>query len=288
MKIALHTSSLGPCSLEHALRETSRLGYEYVELAADTSLTPHFAAHTAGAAEVTELASLLQRYKLRLAAIDIGGWDTPLCIANLDETERAVAVENVKHAISVAGELGCELVASHLWGLPKEHPPDSEARYLEAFKASVAELCPILGDNGVRMAFMPHPGGLVEESDAAVDLVREAGCSNIGYIYGSGHGFIMCRPDQDATQMIQYAGETLSHVSVSDSHDAWRIVAPPEVKAHEHSAIGAGDVDFPAVFGALTGIGYDGFLSAHLISELDRIDESAPRTKRRLEELVGG
>lgn len=286
MKIALHTSSLGRCDLEDALRETSRLGYEYVELAADTSLTPHFAPHAAGPDEVADLDAMLQEHRLRLAAIDIGGWDTPLCIANLDETERAEAVENVKHVIEVAGKLGCGLVTSHLWSLPKERPRGSEARCVEAFKASVAELCPVLDDRGVVMAFMPHPGGLVEESDEAVDLVRETGCPNVGYVYGAGHGFVMRRPDQDAARMIEYAGDTLAHVSISDSHDTWRIVAPPEAKAHEHSAIGAGDVDFPAVFGALRGIAYDGFLSAHLISELDRIDEAATVTKRRMDELA--
>ena len=288
MKITLHTSSLGRCDLDHVLLETSRLGYQYVELAADISLTPHFPAHTANPGDVAGLTRLLHQHDLELSAIDIGGWDSPLCIANLNKSERATAVENVKHTVEVAGDLGCRLVTSHLWGLPKEHPPNSKTLYVEAFMASVSELYPLLERAGVRMAFMPHPGGLVEGSDAAVDLIRDAECLNIGYIYGTGHGSILCRPDQDTAQMIEYAGGTLLHVSVSDSHDSWRIIAPPDVKAHEHSAIGEGDVDFKTVFRALRGGGYDGFLSVHLISEVDRIDEAATLTRQRLEQLIRG
>ena len=136
------------------------------------------------------------------------------------------------------------------------------------------------------MAFMPHPGGLIEESDPTVDLIKSATCKNIGYIFGTAHTSVMCGQEQNATQMIEYAGKCLMHVSVSDSHDTWRIVAPPEVKAHEHSAIGSGDVDFHKIFLALIQNGFKGFLSVHLISELDRIERAAIQTRLELGKLI--
>ena len=284
MKIAFHTSSLGERDLESALRETGDLGYEYVELAADVSLTPHFAAHAADAAAIRRVGSLLRRHELQLAAIDIGGWDAALCLANLDDSQRAAAVDNVSHVVDVAGELGCGLVTSHLWGLPAEGLRDADSKYVEALRTSISELCRPLEDTGVRLDFMPHPGGLREKSDPAVDLIRSTGCPNIGYTYGMGHAFVMQGPGQDDRHMIEYAGETLTHVLVSDTHAAWRIIAPPNVGAHEHTALGAGDVDVPEVLGALRAIGYDGYLSVHVISETDRIVRAAKETKRRLEE----
>jgi sugar phosphate isomerase/epimerase len=79
--------------------------------------------------------------------------------------------------------------------------------------------------------------------------------------------------------MIRYAGDLLTHVLVSDSHHVERIIAPPEVKAHEHTVPGSGDVDFFAVFAALREIGYERTLSAHLISERDRITAAARSTR---------
>ena len=87
--------------------------------------------------------------------------------------------------------------------------------------------------------------------------------------------------------MIRNACDLLTHVLVSDSHHVERIIAPPEVKAHEHMVPGRGDVDFPATFAALREIGYDGALSVHLISELDRITDAARSTREFLLDSLG-
>jgi sugar phosphate isomerase/epimerase len=286
LKVSLHTSSLGNHDLNYVLSNVSRFGFRYVEIAADISITPHFSAHTAGPDDIATLDLLLSQNNLILSAIDIGGWDTEFCIANLGEEERIAAVERVSHVVGVAEKLRCEMVTSHLWGGPEEKTQDHAQVYAEQFIRSITELCPLLEKTGVRMAFMPHPGGLIEESDSAVDLIKSTTCKNIGYIFGTGHTSIMCRPEQNSTQMIAYADKSLTHVSVSDSHDTWRIVAPPEAKAHEHSAIGSGDVDFPEIFHALLQNGFNGFLSVHLISELDRIEQAAIQTRLELEKLI--
>jgi sugar phosphate isomerase/epimerase len=274
-------------SLRDALKEIRNLGYEYVELAANISETPHFAAHSAGEEGIAGLRKLLEAFNLQLAAIDIGGWDAPFCLANLEESQRAVAVQNVRRSIDAASELGCALVTSHLWGLPENRNPATVSSYREAFMASIAEICPLLGGRDVRLNFMPHPGGFIEESDPVVDLIRETGCPNIGYTYGIGHTFVISLPGQEATEMIAYAGKTLTHVLVSDTHHLGRIIAPPEVKAHEHLVPGSGDIDFTAILTTLRDTGYDNFLSVHIISEADRIVEAARKTKQKLEWFLG-
>jgi myo-inositol catabolism protein IolH len=150
----------------------------------------------------------------------------------------------------------------------------------------VEDLCPVLDGLGVQMNFMPHPGGLIEESDPTVDLIRETGCPQVGYTYGIGHSFVIGLPGQDAKTMIDYAGDTLTHVLISDTNRVDRIIAPPEVKAHEHLVPGRGDVDFGAVLNALKGIGYEGYLSVHIISESDRILEAAKETRAKVEAML--
>ena len=286
MKLAIHTSAFRSYSLQTALEEISSLGYEYVELSANLSETSHFAAHGAGEKEIRGLRRDLEAFNLKPIAIDIGGWDPPLCLANLNESERVAAVRNVKQAIRAAGDLGCPLITSHLWGLPIKRDLRTESWHREAFKTSVEELSPLLEDRDVRLNFMPHPGGFIEESDPTVDLIRDTECRHIGYTYGIGHTFVISLPGQGAAHMIEYAGKTLTHVLISDTYRPDRIIAPPEVKAHLHLVPGKGDIDFPAVLSALKGIGYTHFLSVHIISESDRIGQAAEQTKRELEKFL--
>ena len=286
MKLAIYTSAYNEYDLPTALRMIAEAGYRHVEVAADISETCHFAAHHMENDATAGLAALLEGHGLQLAALDIGGWDAPLCIANLDEAQRVAAVENVGRAVAVAQELACPLLTFHLWGLPAARARDSVANLRAAFLQSIGDLAPVLDSHDVRLNFMPHPGGFIEESDATVDLVRETGCPYVGYTFGMSHAFVINGPEQTATDMIRYAGETLTHVLVSDTHDVRRIIAPPEVKAHEHTVPGRGDIDFVRVFAALKDIDYDQKLCIHLISERDRIDAAARESRERVEEWL--
>ena len=121
--------------------------------------------------------------KLKLIAIDIGGWDPPLCLTNLRESQRISAVQNVKQAIRTSSDLGCPLITSHLWGLPQNINLYNKSWYYESFKASISEVAPLLEERKVRLNFMPHTGGFIEESNAPIDIIKETECENIGYTY---------------------------------------------------------------------------------------------------------
>ncbi len=286
MQLAIHTSAYSEFDLPEALRLIADAGYRHVEIAADISESRHFEAHLATGPEMANLARLLKDHELHLAAMDVGGWDPPLCIANLDQSARRKAVKNIGHAAAVTSDLDCPMMTSHLWGLPARNSSERVSEFRSSFLQSIDEIAPILESSNVRLNFMPHPGGFIEESDATVDLVNEAGCTQIGYTYGISHSFIICRPGQTPEEMIRYAGETLTHVLVSDTHDVKRIIAPPEVKAHEHTVPGRGDIDFSAVLRALAEIDYSESLCVQLISERDRIVDAARDTRRLVEQWL--
>ena len=77
---------------------------------------------------IDELRELLETSDLQLAAIDIGGWDVPLCLANLDESLRLEAVQNVKRAIAAAGKLGCSLFPKRIGSSSRDGRPDGDWR----------------------------------------------------------------------------------------------------------------------------------------------------------------
>ncbi len=279
MNLAIHTSAYSDYRLPEALARIADAGYDAVEIAADISESRHFEFHTATASDVANLSGLLSGHGLKPAAVDIGGWDPELCITNLDQAMRREAVANVKHALSVTSDLDCPLVTAHLWGLPAEGSRDRAGEFRDPFLRSVSELSETLDERGVSLNMMPHPGGFIEESDGTVDLVRETGNPRVGYTFGISHAFVINKQGQTPAEMIDYAGATLTHVLVSDTHDIKRIIAPPEVKAHEHTVPGSGDIDFPSVIAALSVIDYSGALCVHLISERDRILKAAAESK---------
>lgn len=287
MNLAIHTSAYSEVPLPKALSRIVHTGYEAIEIAADISESRHFEAHSATKDDVANLRRLLTNHDLKLAAVDIGGWDPELCIANLDETARTSAVRNVEHAISVTGDLGCRLVTAHLWGLPAEGSRERAGEFRDPFLRSLSELADALDRSDVQLNFMPHPGGFEETSDGTVNLVREAKNPHIGYTFGTSHAFVINGPNQTPADMIRYAGDTLTHVLVSDTHDVQRIIAPPEVKAHEHMVPGSGDIDFRSILDALCEIDYNGALCVHLISERDRIDDASRRAKQIADQWMG-
>jgi len=75
---------------------------------------------------------------------------------------------------------------------------------------------------------------------------------------------------QTAVEMIEYAGKTITHIHIADTHPVWRIIAMGGVGAHEHMLPGWGEVDFVSIIAALRKVGYNGFVSAPLFSHADR------------------
>ena len=93
-------------------------------------------------------------------------------------------------------------------------------------------------------------------------------------------------PGKIQMDILKYGNDTLIHVSVSDSHEQWTIVTPPEVKACEHSSIGTGGMNFREIITSLKAMGYTDYLSVHLISEIDRIEKAASETRKVLQDLL--
>ena len=175
------------------------------------------------------------------------------------EMARQRGVAQFTKLIKICKRFGAKQIYSQLGGRPLYHL-DHE----EAWTKSVKELDPVLEEEGIQLAFMPHPGDFIEESDPCVDMIRNAGCKNVKYIFVAPHTFVLAgRMEADPGAMVRYASDAgvLSEVHMADSIkpvQAW-IRDHLDISAiHSHLVPGKGFVDIEGILRALVKADFQG------------------------------
>lgn len=270
MRLCVETGAFQRLPFAEALKGIRAAGYRHVELNPDL-----FKPHQAGLEEIRRLRGLLDDHGLHPAAV------LPLYpLATPDEARRREGVENWKRAIRASRELGAESLTSEMTG-NAAHPA---AACRDAFRRSLEALLPALEEAGLRVSFECHPGDFIERSDDAVDLIREIGSAQVGYLYCMPHTFHM---GDDPAAMIRYAGKTLTHVHIGDTYRPERIIQAGENgRPHLHAIPGWGELDFRAALLALKEIGYQGYLSTALFSHLEDPVNATRIARERMEALL--
>lgn len=175
------------------------------------------------------------------------------------EMVRKRGVSQFAKMIKICHKFGCKQIYSQMGGRPLYH-----LDHQEAWTKSVRELDPILEEEGVKLAFMPHPGDFMEESNPTVDLITDSGCKNIKYIYVVPHTYILAgRMEADPSAMIKYASEqgVLSEIHMADSIkpvQAWIRDHLDIVSLHSHLLPGKGSLDIPEIVRTIAGINFSG------------------------------
>lgn len=208
------------------------------------------------------------------------------------EKLRSRGVVQYAKVIEAAEKLGCSQVFSLMGGRRVYHYD-----HQVAWTKSVKEIEPALERHGVKLGFMPHPGDFLEESDAAVDLIKSTGCKQLGYVYVLPHTFILAgRMDADPAAMIRYAAEAgvLTEVHMADSlrpAQMWIRDHFDTQPNHSHLLPGRGEVD---IQGALTELARADFGGTILMIPYRygiadaSFSELAGRAKRTVEKMLAG
>ncbi len=207
------------------------------------------------------------------------------------EQMRQNGVQVFTKLVKVCKMLGCSQITAELGGTPVFHL-DHE----EAWMKSVQQLSPILHEEGIRVAFLPHPGDFLEESNPVVDMIRKANCKEVGYVYCIPHTFVLAgRYNADAGAMIEYAKDMLMAVQVADSLrpiQMWLYQHREINKMHSHLPLGKGMVDVKGALTVLKKVGYAGPLilipyryGMYPMSFLDLISESKLIVDKLAEEI---
>jgi myo-inositol catabolism protein IolH len=143
------------------------------------------------------------------------------------------------------------------------------------------------------MISAPRSPRIIEQNGPAVALVRAIDSPSVGYVFCAPHTFHL---GDDIGRMIEEAAPVLAQVHVADglNHRASSglryILNPPGTTArvHQHLDIGQGEVDFPACFGALRKIGFDGIVTSCVFAWEERAIESSRFMFEQIRELLAG
>jgi sugar phosphate isomerase/epimerase len=191
-----------------------------------------------------------------------------------DPELRADAIAQLTSQLSVIAEVGGQVAATPAsYGmfslrLPPFVPPRSAASDREVLLAGLAVLGEHAAREGVVLCLEPlnrYEDHMVNRLDQAVDLIREVGLDSLRVLADTYHMNI--EEDEPATAVVK-AAPYLGHVQVSDSN---------------RFQPGAGHVDWAALLGALSTVGYAGSLAVECRLRGDPVTAvaSIPRFLRR-------
>jgi sugar phosphate isomerase/epimerase len=264
MRLGYNTNGFAHHRLDDALELLAELGYTAVALTPDVNHLPPFETTPA------ELARVRRKLEsLGLAAVVEAGArfvldprrkHRPNLLEN-DPEERLVRLRFLNRSAEMAAELGASAVS--FWSgvrPPEVAEDDAWGRLVEGVGAA----CERAAALGVKVAFEPEPGMLVD-SLAAWDRLREAvGHPAFGLTLDVGH--VPCTETISPAEAIRRYDGHLLNVHLDDTRGG----------VHEHLQIGEGEIDWPGTARALRDVGFSGIAAF----ELSRHSHAAPQTAR--------
>ena len=169
---------------------------------------------------------------------------------SLLDADAGPRLDLLRRAIRVGADLGAEAVSFWSGTLPSTVDP---AVGWDRLVAGCTELADLAERAGVRLAFEPEPGMLVETmADWAALADRVGGADRLGLTLDIGH--CRCLEPEAEAACVRRAGDRLANVQLDDMRRG----------VHEHLPFGDGQVDLPAVLAALREVGYAGLASVEL------------------------
>ncbi|WP_320780510.1 sugar phosphate isomerase/epimerase family protein [Streptomyces sp. CRN 30] len=266
LRYAYNTNGMTSHRLDDALALLADTGYDGVALTVDVAhhdpYAPQLASRTAALARRLDRLGLGSTVETGARfLLDPRRKHEPTLIT-ADPAGRARRLAFLRLCVDIAADLGGEAVS--FWaGVPAPGTDTSDGgaawdRLVDGVRAVVA----YAAERGVVAAFEPEPGMLVED---CADWSRLAALvPGLRLALDTGHCLVAggLTPRQ---AVLRHAAD-LGAVAVEDM----------PYGRHEHRAPGEGDMDLPAVLGALRSVGYGGLVALELSRDAHRADVLVP------------
>jgi L-ribulose-5-phosphate 3-epimerase len=165
-------------------------------------------------------------------------------------------------AINIAAELESDAVS--FWsGTPRQH--EDTTVLLERLAEHCRRLCEYASPRGVRLAFEPEPGMLIDTMDRFAELERLVSHPQFGLTIDVGH--LHCQGEVPIAEHLKRWRHILWNVHIEDMRRG----------VHDHLIFGEGEIDFAPVLRELK----EGASPGGVHVELSRHSHDAVQTARR-------
>ena len=277
MKLSFSTNAFVNYSIFEAVERIAAIGYQGVELLADT---PHLYAPAVSASDLKKLGELLDQKGLQVANINANTamgyygmrfWE-PLfepSLANPDPEARRWRIDYSKKCIDMARALGSRTVSLTSGRMVSGITPREGLHLLEE---SLMELLEYAEKYRVRLGIEYEPGLLIERCEELVLLLDKISSPCLGVNLDLGHSHVL---GEDHEKIIARLSHRIFHLHLEDIQD----------KKHYHLIPGLGEVDFAALLGSLEKHSYDGFVTVELYTYPQEPDEAARKSLAYLKAL---
>jgi myo-inositol catabolism protein IolH len=295
MKIAFDVDVLAKqMSISDYVHKVADWGYKYIEQSPHPRINPFYKHPLFSKEAENEYKKALGETGVEISSfIVVYRWSGPT------EEQRQLAVANWKKIVEIAVNMGVEVINTELSGDPNQQEICNGMWF-----RSMDELLPLFEKEKIRVEIQSHPYDFCELNDETVDMVKSYRSDYLTYVYSTSHGFFYDQGKGDVRHMLEYAGDSLSHVLFSDTMnqtvDCRYIVNPPwlnsrghaDATVHQHLAMGEGEVDFDGIFETLRKMdfakrtfkaGGESIACVSYFGFPEKMDEQAPLARERIE-----
>jgi sugar phosphate isomerase/epimerase len=265
MLFGYNTNGFAHHRLEHALSILSCLGYRSVALTLDQhALDPY----DLNPAQLDLVRSKLNHDQLRCVVetgarflLDMWHKHEPTLL-DPKKDRRKERLDFLQRAVDIAKCLNADAVS--FWS---GAPPDNGRwqGHLSRLVDGCLRLCDYATQRGVRLAFEPEPGMLIDTMERFAELRQRVDHPAFGLTIDIGH--LHCQGETPIADHLRRWRDFLWNVHIEDMRRG----------VHEHLMFGEGEIDFGPVLRTLNEIGYTG--GVHV--ELSRHSHDAVNTARR-------
>ncbi len=278
MQIAYSTNAYTRWPLPDALRSIAGLGFTGAEILCDT---PHCLPMQDTDAMLDELADIIEQTGLAITNLNANTANyffDPVpaentfepALSSMNDAHRQWRIDNTVRAIEIAARLGAGCV-SVTAGRPTPGCPPGAA--IDLFVESLQYICDAAEKNNVRVGIEYEPGLLIERATELAEVMARVDSPQLGANWDIGHSFLDGESPEDAVDVI---GPRIWNVHVEDIR----------ARKHFHLVPGDGDLPFARFIEALTGAGYDGFLTVELYTYPEQPEDVGRRAIEYLSPLL--
>jgi len=278
IKLAFSTNAFVKYTLESAISEIARIGYDGVEILADK---PH-AFFPIRKDRQSKINKTIHKHKIAISNInantakgffDHKPYDNPFepSLASNDEKKRLWRINYTKQAIDFAKLINAENISiTSGKQVSGERRQESMKRLME----SLREIVKYASGRKIKVGIEYEPDLLVENADESLDVIKQIDSPYVGVNLDIGHSHVI---GEDLHQTIKMFRKCIFNVHLYDIRR----------RRHYHLMPGKGDIDFHSVFESLKSVGYNRYCTVELYTYPHKPVHAASKALSYLKQIAG-